>query len=46
MVALGILGDLSLWLAVIGDDGMTLIVIANALLLLEFKYFAEGKFLN
>jgi len=34
MVALGILGGLSLWLAVIGDDGMPLIVIANALLLL------------
>lgn len=37
MIALGALGLIPLWFAVIGDDGITLVVIANALPLLRFK---------
>jgi len=37
MIALGALGMIPLWFAVIGDDGLTLVVIANALPLLRFK---------
>ncbi len=37
MIVLGALGLIPLWFSVIGDDGITLIVIANALPLLRFK---------
>lgn len=37
LIALGALGFIPLWLGVIGDDGVTLIVIAHALPLLRFK---------
>jgi Cd2+/Zn2+-exporting ATPase len=35
MIALGVFGLIPLWFAVIGDDGITLVVIANALPLLR-----------
>lgn len=37
MILLGILGLIPLWFAVIGDDGLTLVLIANSLTLLYFK---------
>jgi Cd2+/Zn2+-exporting ATPase len=37
LIALGTLGFIPLWVGVIGDDGLTLVVIANALPLLRFK---------
>ncbi|MFH0897307.1 MAG: cation-translocating P-type ATPase [Candidatus Bathyarchaeota archaeon] len=37
MIALGALGLIPLWFAVIGDDGITLVLIANALPLLRFR---------
>ncbi len=37
VIVLGALGVIPLWFAVIGDDGMTLIILANALPLLRFK---------
>lgn len=37
MIALGAVGLIPLWFAVIGDDGLTLLVIANALPLLRFR---------
>ncbi|MGQ9469589.1 MAG: heavy metal translocating P-type ATPase [Nitrososphaerales archaeon] len=37
MIALGALGLIPLWFAVIGDDGVTLILISNALPLLRFR---------
>jgi len=37
MITLGALGLIPLWFAVIGDDGITLVVIANALPLLRSK---------
>lgn len=37
MIGLGSLGLIPLWFAVIGDDGVTLLVIANALPLLRFR---------
>lgn len=37
MIVLGVLGIIPLWVAVLGDDGATLIVIANALPLLRTK---------
>jgi Cd2+/Zn2+-exporting ATPase len=37
MIALGSLGLIPLWFAVIGDDGVTLLIIANALPLLRQK---------
>jgi Cd2+/Zn2+-exporting ATPase len=37
MVLLGILGLIPLWFAVIGDDGLTLVLIANSLTLLYLK---------
>jgi Cd2+/Zn2+-exporting ATPase len=37
MIGLGSLGLVPLWFAVIGDDGVTLLVIANALPLLRFR---------
>lgn len=37
MIVLGALGVIPLWVAVLGDDGATLLVIANALPLLRFK---------
>ncbi len=37
VILLGALGVIPLWFAVIGDDGMTLIILANALPLLRFK---------
>ena len=37
MIGLGSLGLVPLWFAVIGDDGVTLLVIANALPLLKFR---------
>jgi Cd2+/Zn2+-exporting ATPase len=37
MISLGVLGLIPLWFAVIGDDGLTLVVIANALPLLRLK---------
>lgn len=37
MITLGALGLIPLWFAVIGDDGITLVIIANALPLLRFK---------
>lgn len=36
MIILGALGFIPLWFAVIGDDGLTLLIIANALPLLRF----------
>lgn len=37
MISLGTLGLIPLWFAVIGDDGVTLLVIANALPILGFR---------
>jgi len=37
LIALGTLGFIPLWVGVIGDDGLTLVLIANALPLLRFK---------
>ncbi len=37
MIGLGSLGLIPLWFAVIGDDGVTLLVIANSLPLLRFR---------
>lgn len=37
MIILGALGLIPLWFAVVGDDGLTLLIIANALPLLKFK---------
>ncbi|HME53201.1 MAG TPA: cation-translocating P-type ATPase [Candidatus Lokiarchaeia archaeon] len=37
VILLGILGLVPLWFAVVGDDGITLIIIANALPLLRFR---------
>ncbi len=37
MISLGSLGLIPLWFAVIGDDGVTLLVIANSLPLLRFR---------
>ncbi|MEM3510852.1 MAG: hypothetical protein QXE57_06105, partial [Nitrososphaerales archaeon] len=37
LIILGALGFISLWIGVLGDDGVTLIVIAYALPLLGFK---------
>jgi Cd2+/Zn2+-exporting ATPase len=37
MILLGILGLIPLWFAVIGDDGLTLVLIANSLTLLYLK---------
>lgn len=37
MMVLGILGIVPLWVAVLGDDGATLLVIANSLPLLRYK---------
>lgn len=37
MIVLGVLGVIPLWVAVLGDDGATLLVIANALPLLRYK---------
>ncbi len=37
MIILGAAGVIPLWFAVIGDDGLTLLVIANALPLLRFR---------
>lgn len=37
MIILGVLGVIPLWVAVLGDDGATLLVIANALPLLRYK---------
>ncbi len=37
VIVLGALGVIPLWFAVIGDDGMTLIILANALPILRFK---------
>ena len=37
MIVLGAVGLIPLWFAVIGDDGLTLLIIANALPLLRFR---------
>src|SRR5213593_749150 len=37
MIVLGAVGLIHLWFAVIGDDGLTLLIIANALPLLRFR---------
>lgn len=37
MIILGTLGVIPLWFAVVGDDGLTLLIIANALPLLRFR---------
>jgi len=37
MIALGAFGLIPLWFAVLGDDGLTLLIIANALPILKFK---------
>ena len=37
MISLAALGFIPLWFAVIGDDGLTLLIIANALPLLRFR---------
>lgn len=37
MILLGVFGLIPLWVAVLGDDGVTLLVIANSLPLLRFK---------
>jgi len=37
MIILGVLGFLPLWLAVLGDDGITLLLVLNSLSLLKFK---------
>lgn len=42
LIALGAVGLIPLWLAVLGDDGVTLMVIANALPLLRFKANLES----
>lgn len=36
LIILGAMGSIPLWFAVIGDDGLTLLIIANALPLLRF----------
>lgn len=41
MIVLGVLGIIPLWVAVLGDDGATLLVIANALPLLRYKLNTE-----
>ena len=37
MIMLGTLGVIPLWFSVVGDDGITIVIIANALPLLRFK---------
>ncbi len=39
MIVLGALGLIPLWFAILGDDGLTIIVIINALPLLRFKNY-------
>lgn len=37
MIALGIIGIIPLWIAVLGDDGITILLVLNSLSLLRFK---------